>query len=393
MMIGKLLLSTQSDRVVWALLVFLWFLSPLSVRSETTQPSQRRETKTPSDKPPVRVQVDPRVELFSIIFCLAGDGMYNMGLVESYSKNVQEHFGPFRDHSVVKLARKLRSTGGMGVDSPMSLAVHVEDTSTLREIVPFDRKPRHLDPNWTVERARDFLEAARQFVKDAKFEDFIKEHQPLYRTTESRLEAFLTQHAHLEWFDEFFGKRPGARFTVVPALLNGGASYGPRCRTADGKESLYSIMGVWQTDDDGVPQFLQGGIILLVVHEFCHSYTNRIINQHAAQLEPAGRKIFPHVAAAMKKQGYRHWENVMYESLVRACTVRYVDRYYGGAVALKVIQSEEAKQFLWIGGLSKLLAEYETHRDRYVTLEEFMPGIVAFFEEYAGKIDPPKTSN
>ena len=40
---------------------------------------------------------------------------------------------------------------------------------------------------WTVDGARDFLEAARQFVQDAKFEDFIKEHRPLYRTTESRL--------------------------------------------------------------------------------------------------------------------------------------------------------------------------------------------------------------
>jgi hypothetical protein len=231
--------------------------------------------------------------------------------------------------------------------------------------------------------SQKFLNAARQFVQDTSFDGFVKEHQPLYRTTESRLDAFLARHGHLEWFDEFFGERPGASYTVVPALLNGGASYGPRCRSADGKESLYCIIGVWETDNEGIPQFRQGGVIGVVVHEFCHSYTNRIVDRYAAQLELAGRKIFPYVAAEMRKQGYRHWNNVMYESLVRACTVRYFERYFGATTALQVIESEKKRQFLWMGGLSKLLAEYETHRDQYKTLDEFMPRIVTFFNQWA----------
>jgi hypothetical protein len=249
-------------------------------------------------------------------------------------------------------------------------------------MIPFGQKPSSLDPRWTLDVSQKFLSAARQFVQDTNFDGFVKEHQPLYRTTESRLEAFLTRHGHLEWFDEFFGERPGASYTVVPALLNGGASYGPRCRTADGKESLYSIIGVWETDNEGVPQFRQAGVIAVVVHEFCHSYTNRIVDHYAAQLEPAGRRIFPSVAAAMKKQGYQHWNNVMYESLVRACTVRYFERYFGATTASQVIESEKKRQFLWIGGLSQLLAEYEAHRDQYKTLDEFMPRIVTFFDQW-----------
>ena len=73
----------------------------------------------------------------------------------------------------------------------------------------------------------------------------------------------------------------------------------------------------------------------------------------------------------------------MYESLVRACVVWYTDHYYGEEVASGVIESERQRQFLWIEGLSGLLAKYETHRDQYPTLDSFMPRIVTFLDGYA----------
>jgi len=36
-----------------------------------------------------------------------------------------------------------------------------------------------------------------------------------------------------------------------------------------------------------------------------------------------------------------------------------------------------------MGDLSELLAEYESHRDKYPTLEAFSPRLVAFFKQYA----------
>jgi hypothetical protein len=79
-MIRKSVRSTRRRPVVLALLVVSWLLSPLSVRLGPTRLLQASETETPSKKPPLQVQVDPRVELLSIIFCLSGDQMYNMGL-------------------------------------------------------------------------------------------------------------------------------------------------------------------------------------------------------------------------------------------------------------------------------------------------------------------------
>jgi hypothetical protein len=48
------------------------------------------------------VVVDPRVELLSLIFRLAGNPEYNMARVESYAEDAEKQFGKFRSHAVVK---------------------------------------------------------------------------------------------------------------------------------------------------------------------------------------------------------------------------------------------------------------------------------------------------
>jgi hypothetical protein len=333
-------------------------------------------------KPPLRVVVDPRVELLSIIFRLAGNSEYNRGRVASYTNDVEEHFGGFREHPAVQLAGQLRRTRGVSYDACMSMAVHLSDANALEEKVPFDPHPEGLDGRWPLQGAREFLEKARQFVKDTSFQEFIEKHQPLYETAESRMREVLEKEGHLEWFSEFFGERPQASFTVALGLLNGGACYGPRCRTPDGQEELFCILGVWKTDGQGMPQF-DRSMLDTVVHEFCHSYTNAIVDRHEAEFRPAGEKIFPHVASAMKRQAYGHWKTVMYESLVRACEVRYTRKYSGPIAAWMAVNRQKKRQFLWVGELADLLGEYESNRDEYPTLEAFAPRIVAFFDQYA----------
>src|ERR1039458_7430527 len=58
----------------------------------------------------LRVVVDPRVELLSLIFRLAGNPEYNMARVKSYAEDAEKQFGKFRSHAVVTLAQELRGT-------------------------------------------------------------------------------------------------------------------------------------------------------------------------------------------------------------------------------------------------------------------------------------------
>lgn len=58
-------------------------------------------------EPAIDVRVDERVELFSILFRLAGNPEYNQGRVASYVADVEKHFGPHRDHAAVEVPTRL----------------------------------------------------------------------------------------------------------------------------------------------------------------------------------------------------------------------------------------------------------------------------------------------
>lgn len=339
-----------------------------------------------ANAPSLQVKVDPRVELLSLIFRLAGNPEYSQGKVASYTQDADQQFGRFRNHAVVSLAQELRRTRGVSYDAVMSLAVHLRDIEGLDLAVPLAPWPEDLDGRWSPESVNNFLDAARHFLRDTGFKKFLEQHQKLYQTTATRMQAMLEKSAHLEWYQSYFGERPSARFTAVPGLLNGGCCYGPRCRNAKGQEAFYCILGVWKTDSEGQPEFTPD-MLGTVVHEFCHSFANPIIDRHETELAVAGEKIFRHVAERMRAQAYGNAATMLRESLVRACTVRFHQRYGGAEAARRAAQSEVSRGFVWTADLAKLLAEYEARRDKYPTLDSFAPRLAEFFTKYAEDFD------
>jgi len=337
-------------------------------------------------KQQITVSVDPRVELMSIIFRLAGSEEYNQGRVPSYVQDVEAHFGRFRDHPVVNLARKLGETRGVSYDAVMGMAVHVTDAFSLQERIPFSPQPKTLDSRWTPETAREFLALARKFVVETAFKDFIDRHQLLYELAVGRMQEVLDKNAHMEWFDRFFGPRKTADFRVVLGMLNGGGSYGIHFVRPDGQEELYSILGVWMVDFQGHPIF-SADMASTLVHEFTHSYTNALVDQFAKELEGPGEKLYSLVGPQMEKQAYGHWKTLMYESLNRACGLRYVLATDGPLAMQKAIWYENSRSFYWVADLADVLGEYDTQPRKYVDLAQFFPRIVAFFNDYAKNAD------
>lgn len=344
--------------------------------------SQATNSPSLEHAPPLVVQVEPRVELLSILFRLAGNSEYNQGKVDTYTTDVENQFGGFRGHQAVRLARELRQRRGVSYDACVSMAVHLRNARELTPLVGFSPWPEGLDRRWGFSDATNFLAAARQFVQETAFLEFLERHRPLYEITESRLKALIEREGHLEWFREFFGDRPQATFTIAPALLNGGCCYGVHCRESAGREQLYCILGVWQTDGEGLPVFTRD-MLGTVVHEFGHSYANQVVDRHVAELKLAGDELYRHVAGKMRSQAYGDSRTMLKESLVRACEVRYAFRYDGPAAGRRAIASHKGRGFLWIEELSNLLGDYEAHRDQFPTLEAFAPRLVRFFTEYA----------
>jgi hypothetical protein len=334
-----------------------------------------------ADAPEASFSVDPRVELFSILFRLAGHPEYNQAKVHYYAASVDDHFRGFRNHSAVRMARDLRSRAGISYNAPMDLALHTAEEISLKPRLPLSPKPPGLDPRWTSKDAASFLTLGRAFVRDTGYTSFLEQHREMHRDSARKLARVVRSQGHLEWFDEFFGKRQKNSFAVIAAPLNGNACYGTTVIFPD-REELYSILGVWRTNQKGHPDF-DSSVLPTVIHEFCHSYVNPLVNRHNATLQSAGKTIFPHVADAMARQAYTNWNIVMRESVVRACTIRHTRKYFGSAAAKKQIRSDEEKHFLWIEGLSRLVGVYEQNRRSYPDFDSFFSEVEHFFDKWA----------
>lgn len=361
-----------TENMRWSSICLLGFLA-LGVSAAEPPPAN-----------PLEVGVDPRVELLSILFRLAGNPEYGRGQVAGYLKDIDQHFAPVREHAAVKLARELRRTRGVGFDAPMSLAIHLQDAETLAERLPFEPRPASLDPRWQPAEARRFLEEVRNFAREAKFAEFLQSHKPLYDETNRRARQLLEREARLEWFGRFFGARPGAQFRAVPALVNGASNYGPQIK-AGASEELYCILGVWRTDTNGLPVFDREALET-VAHEFCHSYVNPLVSARTKELESAGSKLFAPVREQMQRMAYGNWQTMMHESLVRAAVVRYLDVNQGRLAATRQVMAEQKRGFAWTLELAQLLETYEDERDQYRDFGAFMPRIIEFFDDYADRL-------
>ena len=330
----------------------------------------------------IEVRVDPRVELMSIIFRLAGNPEYNQATDYAYSQDVDRHFRLFKQHPAVQAATRLRNVHSVSYDAVMSMAIHLEDVPGLGERIPLDLPPEKLDERWPTKDAREFLGHLRAFEKDSGFVKFTKRHAELYEAAEVRLRELLGRRDYVSWFNSFFGARPTAKFIAIPGLLNGGHAYGPSVRLPDGREELYMVLGVWKTDKSGLPVFDEANVPT-VVHEFCHSYVNAVVDRFADDLAPAAKKIFPHVEDRMRDQAYGNWLTMMREACVRACVARYVLEVDGSEAARQAIHEQHGRGFLWTGELVDLLGEYEADRSQYSTFDAFFPRVVRFFHDYA----------
>jgi predicted Zn-dependent peptidase len=111
------------------------------------------------------------------------------------------------------------------------------------------------------------------------------------------------------------------------------------------------------------------------------------VDRHAPELQTSGIEIFKRVKAAMSRMAYGNWLIMIRESLVRASVIRFLHAKFGEEAAEKGIQSENKRQFFWIGGLSNLLGDYDQTRTAYPTLDDFFPKIIEFFDTYADRID------
>jgi hypothetical protein len=205
---------------------------------------------TLASEPTIAPKVDPRIELLSIVFRLAGNPEYNMSPLKAYTADIDAYFSAYKEHPAVVLARKLAKDNDVGFDAVMSLAVHLSSPPELRPLVTFSNDVP--DSRFGKDNASLLAQRLADFYRDTHFEKFFAEHQSLYHFAVERFQVVLTD-LDLNWYKTFYGGVRTGQYHLILGMNNGSGSYGPRVAWPDGHEDFFSIVGAGDTDDSGMP--------------------------------------------------------------------------------------------------------------------------------------------
>ena len=326
----------------------------------------------------VTTKVDERVELMSIVFRLAEAEEYSYYNNSPYLKRVRNHFEPFKNREFIKYTQLLRETYAIGFDAVMDLALALQIEKgeiTFRSNVNI----AEIDKRWLPDVLPKYIKMLNAFYKQTKCDIFFKSNADFYKEVELSCQKQVTDNINFKWFGDFFGNEKIENFHLVIGLLNGKGNYGLHIENDKKQIEIYSIIGAWNTDSWGIPQY-NSGINGLIAHEFGHSFWNPLIDIYYSQIKEQSEKCFDLVKQKMLKQSYGDAKTFFGEMIDNASVALYSlnqDPYYDETDYLCVAKSSNG--FIGIDSLFYALIRYQKQRDKYPTMEDYMPKIVEVF--------------
>ena len=142
------------------------------------------------------------------------------------------------------------------------------------------------------------------------------------------------------------------------------------------------------TDDAGLPEFLEIINLPLVIHEYSHPFIDNLTEKNKEIFRESGEKIFSVAKNGINTEAYSSWDIALDEILVHASMIMYMKDHNLEQSEienwLKAIK--DAFGFFWIKELVGELESYKKQRDKYPTLESYMPKLAEAYKIWTENI-------
>jgi hypothetical protein len=315
------------------------------------QPATSAKAPAPAPGQRSLVEVDPRVELVSIAWRLAGAEAYRKAS-SPYAKEVDAAFAPYADDPAIAETRELLEKNKIDFDGPISLAVCLDPTTfELLSDAKIDDAYR-----WSGVDLAGYTAKLKAFAERSHLAAFLGESRRA--PAEKAIRDDLGDRDIGGWLATFF-HAPRAHFSVAPGLLSGEMNYAHGC--GDERSAVIAL---------GLDPILT---VRLVVHEMSHSFVNPVIDRETAKLQAAAEQVFALAKAGLAPAHYTTWDIMVKESCVRAATILYAKDKLDDAAVQAEIKKDELEGFTFIPELVPVVAKSQLDPD----------ALAAFFAQLA----------
>ena len=341
----------------------------------------------------VRVKVDPRIELISIVQYLADYdsvltkiGFPNRQFNEDnfqYKTSLIAHFQPQKNHPAVLYYREMLQSG-CWLGAPVEAILHFSDPPALHQNSELSEFP--IRRCGGKDQLLTWVAKLREFARDSQFESFRKSQARFYDETEDAVYRQSTLDRYVGLMEAYYGYRQNS-YSMLLAPLYDSCGFGPRTKAPNGRFDVYYVAGMMSLSN-GSPRFGDGASLRYMVwHEFSHPFVNHLVDRYYKDFQ-LYESLFPPIEPQMRKNGYGDWNNVINEHLVDAVNVRLYALDLGSGESESLLKTLVEHGFLYLPALCDRLKLYESQRGKYRTLDDFFPEFVQVFNEIQEKSLP-----
>lgn len=319
--------------------------------------------------------VDERFELTSITFALAGVPEFCESKVPSYLQDIDNYFTPYELTEPINYVRKLNQEYYIGYNA-------VSDITNLLEIkkgkIILKSDLSILDEmgsRWNKELLTEYVKMLNRFYKESKFNVFFNNHKELYKIAEQRMGEYFANMNLNEWLNSFYGKEMDQNQNIYISLVNGRHNY------AFPGGVIIGVAG----DGNGMPApNLQS--LPILVHEILHHYTNYVFFTFWDEMKDAADKIYPFVNSKMSKIAYGNSQTMVLEWLNHLFVAMYLKHINYETAEFDIAQNMQ-KGFIWMQRSIEFMDYFHLNRERYASIEDFMPQLISFLEYIANNFE------
>lgn len=319
-----------------------------------------------------KTEVRETIELVSALARTADFREYKTNIYPEYTAMIDSVTAPYKNHPAVTMIKSLRDSLGLGYDAVAGFAgaLAIKDGNVVFN-PELDYKPM-IDRRWGETGADELVPLLNDFYHKTNFNEVYRKGQPIYEKAIANFNKML-DGVDMKWLSDYYGKE----FTVLTnlSMLNVG-NYGVTQHYPDGREEALMIIG--PIVRKGEPDY--SDCTSLVVHESSHPITNPIIMKHLKDFNSNSDSIASRFNTELKNQAYAGGQTVLFETMVRLAEVQYAKAHAKTErdsllLMLKTV-GDKCNGFLFLEDFAKATDRYQANRDKYPTLDDFMPELV-----------------
>jgi len=298
----------------------------------------------------------------------------------------RKYFKSYKDHIAVKETQKLlEESADIG-------GVLFQGVLYAEELPGTKLKHEPVLPFWMKNRTKleAYMKVLAQFYKDADVAAFFDEYDHFYKGAIAEASGYMNDKV-ISAMESYFGASNDS-YTLILLPLS---PYGWGFSASVGKQQYALVSPVSNSEwkpvlseyasfgfaGEGAKQHYRE----LVTHEFTHSFITAFLDAPAMrkQINSFDSLYIPALDSVMADQGYPDWWGFVNEHIVRLAEIRIAARLNKEDGNEMLAENVKESRFILLPDQQSLIADYETHRNKYKTIRDFLPVLVRDFSRFS----------